>query len=190
MTGTDVPVVTLPADGIAPFTGGLGNQADASIYQPGTSDIVNNGIKAVDKLVSTSVNQPNYYAVSSASLAPSYGTSTNPAIVVITDSTLSLQNSAVGVTGYGVLIIPSALEISNAPLRWTGIVVVKSSTGHVTINSGASGFINGALLIQPGAALNLQNNTTSFRLMYSCEAIDLPFGSKPFRIISTAETSF
>jgi hypothetical protein len=99
----------------------------------------------------------------------------------------------VGLSGYGVLVIPSALEISNAPLRWTGIVVIKSSSGHVTIGSGASGFINGALLIQPGAALNLLNTTTtqpSFRLMYSCEAIDLPFASKPFRIISTAETSF
>jgi hypothetical protein len=193
VTGTDVPTVTLPSDSVAPFTGGLGNQADASIYQPGTSDIINNGIKAIDKLVSASVDQPNYYAVSSASLAPSYGTRSNPAIVVITDSALSLQNSAVGLSGYGVLVIPSALEISNAPLRWTGIVVIKSSSGHVTIGSGASGFINGALLIQPGAALNLLNTTTtqpSFRLMYSCEAIDLPFASKPFRIISPAETSF
>ena len=161
VTGVDIPVVTVPSDGIAPFTGGLGNQADASIYQPGSSDIVNNGIKAIDNLVSTSIDQPNYYAVSSAGLAPSYGTSANPAVVVITDSTLSLQNNAVGLSGYGVLVIPSALEISNATLRWNGIVVVKSSSGHVTINSGATGFINGVLLVQPGAALNLQNSTTN-----------------------------
>ena len=155
----DIPVVTVPSDGIAPFTGGLGNQADASIYQPGSSDIVNNGIKAVDNLVNASINQPNYYAVSSAGLAASYGTSDSPAVVVITDSTLSLQNNPVGLSGYGVLVIPGALEITNATLSWNGIVVVKSSTGHVTINPGATGFINGVLLIQPGAALNLQNNT-------------------------------
>jgi hypothetical protein len=189
VTGVNIPAVTVPSDRIAPFTGGLGNQADASIYQPGSSDVVNNGIKAVSNLVSTSIDQPNYYAVSSSALAPSYGTSSDPAVVVITDSTLSLQNNAV-LSGYGVLVIPGALEINDATLNWNGIVVVKSSTGHVTINSGAKGSINGVLLVQPGAALNLQNSATSFRLTYSCEAIDLPFGSKPFKIISTAETSY
>ena len=190
VTGVNVPVVAVPPDRIAPFTGGLGNQSDASVYQPGSASIVNNGIKAVNELVNTSIDQPNYFTVSSASLAASYGTSTNPAVVVITDDTLSLQNNPVGLSGYGVLVIPSALEITNATLRWNGIVVIKSSGGHVTINSGATGFINGALLLQPGAALNLQNNSGGFRLTYSCEAIDLPFGAKPFRIISTAETSF
>lgn len=189
VTGLHIPTVTLPPDGIAPFTGGQGNQTDTSVYQPGSASIVNNGIQAVNDLVNASLDQPNYYTVSSASLASSYGTSADPAVVVITDSTLSLQNNAV-LSGYGVLVIPSALEISNATLNWNGIVVVKSSSGHVTINSGAKGFINGALLLQPGAALNLQNTATAFRLTYSCEAVDLPFGSKPFRIISTAETSF
>jgi hypothetical protein len=187
--GTDVPVVTVPSDGLAPFRGALGNQSDASIYQPGSSDIVNNGIKAVANLVNMSVDQPNYYAVSVSALASSYGTSTDPAIVVITDPTLTLQNNAV-LSGYGVLVVPSALEISNATLNWNGIVVVKSSTGHVTINAGAQGAINGVLLVQPGAALNLQNGSTSFRLTYSCDAIDLPFATLPFRIISAAEPSF
>jgi hypothetical protein len=190
VTGTHIPIVTLPVDGIAPFTGGRGNQSDASIYQPGSTRIVNNAISAVNELVHTSIDQPNYFTVSSAALAPTYGSSTNPAVVVITDSTLSLQNTSVGLTGYGVLVIPQALEISNAPFHWTGIVVVQSPTGHVTINSGATGSINGALLLQPGAALNLQNDSGGFRLTYSCEAIDLPFASSPFRIISTAETSF
>jgi hypothetical protein len=189
IAGTDIPVVIVPSDSPAPFRGALGNQSDASIYQPGSSDIVNNGIKAVVNLVSMSVDQPNYYAVSSSALAASYGTSTDPAIVVITDPTLTLQNNAV-LSGYGVLVIPSALEINNATLNWTGIVVVKSSTGHVTINAGAQGAINGVLLVQPGAALNLQNSSTFFRLTYSCEAIDLPFATLPFRIISAAEPSF
>lgn len=187
--GPQVPAVTVPSDGIAPFTGGLGNQADASIYQPGSASIVNNGINAVNELVNTSLNQPNYFSVSSASLAANYGDKDHPAIVVISDLTLSLQGGTV-LSGYGVLVVPYALEISNATLRWNGIVIVKSAGGHVTINPGAAGFINGALLLQPGAELNLQNNSGAFRLTYSCEAIDLPFGAKPFRIISTAETSF
>jgi hypothetical protein len=189
VTGAHIPIVSLPTDGAAPFTGGKGNQSDASVYQPGSAAIVNNGIKAINNFVTASMSDPNYLTVSAASLAPSYGTSTNPAIVVVTDQTLALQSGA-SLSGYGILIIPSALEITNASLNWNGIVVIQSATGHVTLNSGASGFINGALLIQPGAALNLQNSTTAFRLTYSCEAIDLPFTSKPFKIISTAETSF
>ncbi|HEY3770375.1 MAG TPA: hypothetical protein VGN44_17005 [Candidatus Angelobacter sp.] len=189
VTGEHIPTVTLPSDGAAPFTGGEGNQSDTTIYQPGSAAIVNNGIKAINNFVTASMSDPNYLTVSAAGLAPSYGTSTNPAIVAVTDQTLALQGGA-SLSGYGILIIPSALEITNASLNWNGIVVIQSATGHVTLNSGAAGFINGALLIQPGAALNLQNSTTAFRLTYSCDAIDLPFTSKPFKIISTAEASF
>jgi hypothetical protein len=188
-----IPIAITPPDGVAPFIGGRGNQTDTSVYLPGSANIVKNGIGAVSDLADASVDQKNFYAVSSASLASSYGSSTAPAVVVITDSTLSLQNNA-KLTGYGVLVIPGALEISNATLQWTGIVIVKSSSGHVSIGSGARGFINGALLLQPGAALNLQNSATSgpptFQLTYSCEAIDLPFGPKPFKVISTTESSF
>jgi hypothetical protein len=112
---------------------------------------------------------------------------------------LSLQNNAVGLSGYGVLVIPNALEITNAALNWNGIVIIQSPTGHVTFNS-ATGSINGALLLQPGAALSLQNSSTAvcgtgqlctaFRLTYSCDAIDLAFTSKPFKIISTQGSSF
>jgi hypothetical protein len=200
LTGTDIPVVAPPADGIAPFTGGKGNQSDASIYQPASASIIVNEIKAVTDFTSASTSDPSYYTVSSATLAASYGTSSNPAIVVFTDPILSLQNNSVGLSGYGVLVISNgSLEITNAALNWNGIVVIQSSTGHVTLNS-ATGSINGALLLQPGAALNLQNSSTAscgpnqlctaFRLIYSCDAIDLAFTSKPFKIISTQGTSF
>jgi hypothetical protein len=200
LTGTDIPVVAPPADGIAPFTGGKGNQSDASIYQPSSASIIANEIKAVTDFASASTSDPSYYTVSSATLAASYGTSSNPAIVVFTDPTLSLQNNAVGLSGYGVLVISNgSLEITNAALNWNGIVVIQSPTGHVTLNS-ATGSINGALLLQPGAALSLQNSSTAvcgtgqlctaFRLTYSCDAIDLAFTSKPFKIISTQGTSF
>jgi hypothetical protein len=191
------PIVTIPADGTAPFTGADGNQADESVYQPSLANIVGNSIQAVKDLVSANANKSNYYEVSAANLAASYGTITSPAVVVIKDPVLSLpMPNHAALSGYGVLVIPSGLEISNASLNWTGIVVVNSPAGHVTINSGATGVINGVLLVQPGAAVTMQNNATfgnlnpSFRLSYSCEAIDLAFSSRPFRIISTSETSF
>jgi Tfp pilus assembly protein PilX len=191
--GLHTPFVTPPADGTAPFTGADGNQADESIYQPASPKLVGNSINVVNNLVSTSSSQSNYYEVSSTSLAGSYGTSTSPALLKITDPVLSLQGGA-SLSGYGVLVVPSGLEISGT-LNWNGVVVVNSPTGHVTINAGATGSINGALLVQPGAAIALQNNgvqnnPTSFKLTYSCEAIDLPFNSRPFRIISSSETSF
>lgn len=201
VTSTSIPIATTLGDSIAPFTGGKGNQSDASVYQPASANIINNEIAAINKFASASASDPNYYSASSATLAPSYGSNTTPAIVNFTDQTLSLQGAA-SLTGYGVLIIPSALEVSNSgTLNWNGIIVIQSPTGHVTINSGATGFINGALLVQPGAAVNLLNGTpsatcgtkqqcTAFRITYSCDAIDLPFGSKPFKIISTAESSF
>jgi hypothetical protein len=200
VTGTDIPVVAPPADGIAPFTGGKGNQSDASIYQPASPSIIANEIQAVMDFVNGSTSDPSYYTVSSTNLAPSYGTSGHPAIVVFTDPVLSLQNSTTGLSGYGILVIRvGSLEITNAPLNWNGIVVIQSPTGHVTLNS-ATGSINGALLLQPGAALNLQNGSTAscgpgqlctaFRLTYSCDAIDLAFTSKPFKIISTQGASF
>jgi hypothetical protein len=199
VTGADIPVVALPADNIAPFTGGKGNQSDASIYQPASANIIANEIQAVMDFVNGSTSDPSYYTVSSATLLASYGTAAKPAIVVFTDSTLSLQNSATGLSGYGVLVIPNALEVTNALLNWNGIVVIQSPTGHVTLNS-ATGSINGTLLLQPGAALNLQNGSTAscgpgqlctaFRLTYSCDAIDLAFTSKPFKIISTQGSSF
>jgi hypothetical protein len=196
-SGLHTPLVTVPPDGTAPFTGADGNQADESVYQPASPKLVGNSINVINNLVSSSTSQPNYYEVSSSSaiLAGSYGTKDSPALVKITDPVLSLQGGA-SLKGYGVLVVPSGLEIGDGingtlnTLKWNGIVVVNSPSGHVTINSGANGFINGALLVQPGAAINLQNTTTSFKLTYSCEAIDLPFSAKPFRIISTSETSF
>jgi hypothetical protein len=191
-SGTHVPTVTLPANATAPFVGNSGNQPDGTIYQPGAQQTVKNQIAAVNNLVAASLNQANYFSVSSSLMAGSYGTQANPAVVVVTDSTLSLQNGA-SLSGYGVLVLPGALEISNATLRWNGIVLVNSSTGHVTIGAGANGFINGALLLTPGAAFNFSNSSAaspSFRINYSCEAIDLPFSVLPFKVISTAETSF
>ena len=190
--GAHVPTVTLPANATAPFVGKSGNQPDGAIYQPGAQQTVKNQIAAVNSLVAASLNQANYFSVSSSLMAGSYGTPANPAVVVVMDSMLSLQNGA-SLSGYGVLVLPSALEIGNATLRWNGIVLINSSSGHVNIGAGATGFINGALLLTPGAAFNFSNSSAaspSFRINYSCEAIDLPFSVLPFKVISTAETSF
>jgi hypothetical protein len=195
------PVDTTPMsdNAIAPFTGGNGNQADTTIYQPGSVHTINNEIQVVQNLVNASIGHSNYFSVSAANLAPSYGSANNPAnpaIVVLQDQTLTLGSS---LTGYGVLVIPSGLEISGT-LQWNGIVLIQSATGHVTVNPGATGSINGALLLQPGAALNLLSSATpsspsssaalpTFSLTYSCDAIDLPFVSTPFKVISSTGSS-
>lgn len=193
----------MPETAIAPFTGGNGNQADTTIYQPGSLSTINNEIQVVQNLVNASKNNANYYQVLAANLASSYGSAANPAnpaILVIQDQTLSLAAGS-SLTGYGVLVIPSGLEISGT-LKWTGIVLIQSATGHVTVNPGATGSINGALLLQPGAALNLTTNAAAtsasmspvaalptFSLTYSCDAIDLPFVSSPFKVISSTQSS-
>jgi hypothetical protein len=187
-----IPDVTLPANATAPFVGGSGNQTDATIYQPAGTQTLANQIATVNNLVAGSQTSANYFTPSSSTLSSSYGSSTAPAVVVFTDQTLSLQSGA-SLSGFGLLVIPSALEISNANLSWNGIVLINSGTGHVTVGSGATGFINGALLLAPGAVFNFPSSASAnpaFRISYSCEAIDLSFSALPFKIVSTAETSF
>ena len=192
VTAPHVPTVTVPG-ATAPFIGGSGNQTDTTIYQPGAKQTVADQIAAVNNLVAASVGQQNYFTATSTTLAGSYGTQDHPAVVVFTDSTLSLQSTAT-LSGYGVLVISNALEIGNGgTLNWNGIVLINSASGHATVSSGATGSINGALLLQPGAVFNLSNTASSapsFSINYSCDAIDRAFSMQPFKVISTAETSF
>jgi hypothetical protein len=185
-TAVHVPIVTLQPDANALFLGNHGNQVDTTIFQPAAAQTVQNEIAAVNNLIYTSMSQTNYFSVSSTMLASWYGTKDSPAIVVATDPILSLNG--VTLSGYGVLVVKS-LEINNATLQWNGIVLVNSNTGHITIGQGATGYINGALLLQPGATTNLQNSSAQFQLTYSCDAVDLPFKTQPFKVISTSETS-
>src|SRR5262245_901792 len=194
VAGTDVPTVTLdPSHLVAPFVANSGNQVDATIYQPALNQTVPNQMTAVSNLVAASQSKGNYFTATSTTLNSSYGSQNNPVVLEYNDPaqpTLSLQNS---LTGFGVLVIPSALEI-NAPLNWKGIVMVQSPTGHVTVMPNASGSINGALLMAPGAVFNFSNSSSStaaFQITYSCESIDLPFKKMmPFKVVSTSETSF
>jgi len=186
-----IPAVTMPADATAPFIGNQGNQTDASIYQAAPAQIVQNEIAAVQAFVATSVDQANYFAAPSTNLAMTYGTRSNPVVVVVTGSGLKLQNTTL--TGFGILVVPNGMEINNATLQWNGIVVVQGTGGKFVIGAGANGFINGALLLQSGSAMNLQttaSGSNAFRLLYSCEAIDLAFSSRPFKVVATSEVSF
>ncbi|HZS27046.1 MAG TPA: hypothetical protein VFB76_07430 [Candidatus Angelobacter sp.] len=202
--GVDLPQITsFLANKPAPFIGNSGNQADSTIYQPPATQTVGNEITAVKNLVTFSQNKANYFSVSAATLNAgnsSYGSSgspgnpnnpPSPAVVVVTDPSLTLSN--VTLSGYGVLVVPSSLEItSTATLNWNGIVLVKSSTGQVTVDAGAKGYINGALLLAPGAGFNINGSSSGnlFQITYSCDAIDLAFSTLPFKVVSTAETSF
>jgi hypothetical protein len=181
--------VPLTTSSPAPFIGGPGNQGSGSIYQSSISTLPHT-IAALTTMVHASVNQPNYFAVSSSNLAPSYGSSTKPAIVVITDSSLKLQSTTL--SGYGVLVVPNDLEINNANgLQWTGIVLVQSGNAQFAVGSGASGFINGALLLQPSnGSASLSSGSAPFRITYSCDAIDMAFGSLPLKVLASSQASF
>jgi hypothetical protein len=188
-----VPAVTSPVNPSAPFIGGPGNQSDPTIYQSSLIGTLPHQISTLSALVASSVNQSNYFAVSSMNLAPSYGSNSNPAIVVITDSSLNLLNTSL--SGYGVLVVPNDLELNNSTLQWNGIVLVQSGNAQFKVGSGGNGYINGALMLQPGGILaaSLLSSTPgsgSFAISYSCEAIDMAFGSLPFKVVSSSEFSY
>ena len=182
-----------------PFSGSPGNQADPVLYQPASQRTLGDEIAALTDFQSASADQENFFSVRSSNLQPSYGTPAQPAIVVIDPSDPGLQLQTT-LSGYGVLVIPSDLEIYNT-LQWTGIVLVRSS-GQLVVGPNAGGSINGALLVQAGATLNLQTSTGDasagpptppslpFRITYSCDAIDLAFQALPFKIVATSELTY
>jgi hypothetical protein len=116
-----------------------------------------------------------------------------PVVLVITDSSLKLLTTTL--TGFGILQVPNDFEISSS-LQWTGIVMVRSSvsspSGQFVVNPGATGSINGALMLQAGSLLTLttSNAGTAFKITYSCDAIDAAMGSRPLKIVSQTETSY
>ena len=182
-------LVSLPS----PFAGGPGNQTPGSIYQAPQAATVPDEITALLALVNASTGQPNYTQVASTALSSNYGAPGNPAIVRVLGTSLNLQTS---LTGYGVLIVPNDLEINaGGILQWTGIVLVQSGTAQFKVGSGGSGFINGALMLQPtaGSAVSLVTTASgagNFTIFYSCDAIDMVFGSLPYKLLSSSELSF
>lgn len=202
-----IPAVTLLPNASAPFTGTAGNQTDPALYQPPSQRVLGDEIAALGALASSSANQQNYFSVTATSLQATYGSSDQPAIVVIADSSLKLQNTSL--SGYGILIIPNDLEINGSILQWNGIVLVQSASGQsgspigqngqLVIGPGSSGFVNGAVMLQSGATLSLETSTDpnpnppnpiQFRITYSCDAIDLAFQSLPFKIVATSEVTY
>lgn len=157
--------------------------------------------KAVlDYIDARSKSGSNFYALPSTSLDPTqvYGSLTQPAVLIITDSSLKLSTN---LTGFGILQVPNDFEMnSNANLQWTGIVMVRSSStspsGQFLINSGATGSINGALMLQAMTQFVLNNTNTNaggapaFTVSYSCQAIDAAMGNRPLKVVSHTETTY
>ena len=174
--------------------GNSGNSADPAVYQSQNANIIVNENQAVlDYIASSKASGTNYYEVASTSLAPTYGSLTQPAVVVITDSSLKLLGPGVSLTGYGILEVPNDFEIQNAVLQWTGIVLVRSTSGQFLINTGAAGFINGALMLQSGNQFTLTTSSAGanpFKIAYSCDAIDFAMGSRPVKVVAQTESSF
>jgi hypothetical protein len=178
------------------FAGNPGNSGDPAAYQSPTANIVVNENQAVlDYIAARKASGTNYYELASTSLNPAqaYGTPDQPAVLVITDSSLKLNAN---LTGFGILQVPNDFEISSR-LQWTGIVMVRSSstspTGQFFINAGANGSINGALMLQALTQFFLTTSSTgaaNFTISYSCEAIDAAMGNRPLKVVSQTETSY
>jgi hypothetical protein len=196
----------LPQNSSSPFVGAPGNSLDPAIYQTGLPNTLPNEVKTLSALVDMNQRQPNYFAPTPANLSPTYGSQANPAIVVITDPanlspSLVLQQS---LTGYGILVVPNDFEIAaGVAFNWTGVVLVRGGAAKFVVGAGATGFINGSLMLQPtsGTAGIVQTSTgtssgtspyqsTGFRISYSCDAIDMAFNALPFKVISSSESSF
>lgn len=191
-TSLDLSATQLNPSGL--FAGNPGNSSDPAVYQSQNANVVANENQAVlDYIAASKASGTNYYEVASTSLAPTYGSLTQPAVVVITDSSLKLTGPGVSLTGYGILEIQNDFEIQNATFQWTGIVLVRSSSGQFLINSGASGFINGALMLQSGNQFTLTTSSAdanAFKIAYSCDAIDLAMGSSPVKVVAQTESSY
>jgi hypothetical protein len=176
------------------FAGNPGNSGDPAAYQSPTANIVVNENQAVlDYVAARKASGTNYYELASTSLNPAqaYGTPDQPAVLVITDSSLKLNAN---LTGFGILQVPNDFEISSR-LQWTGIVMVRSSatdpSGKFLINTGATGTINGALMLQAVTQFNLNTSAAGpFTISYSCEAIDAAMGNRPLKVISHTETTY
>jgi len=175
------------------FVGNAGNSGDSAIYQAQAPKIVVNENQAVlDYIAARKASNANYYELASTSLNPAqiYGSQNQPVVLVITDNSLKLLTTTL--TGFGILQVPNDFEIGSS-LHWTGIVMVRSSasspSGQFLINSGATGTINGALMLQ-GSQTTLSTNGAAFKITYSCDAIDAAMGSRPLKIVSQTETSY
>jgi len=178
------------------FAGNPGNSGDPAAYQSPTANIVVNENQAVlDYIAARRASGTNYHELASTSLNPAqaYGTPDQPAVLVITDSSLKLNAN---LTGFGILQVPNDFEISSR-LQWTGIVMVRSSatapSGQFLINPGANGSINGALMLQALTQFTLTTSNTgaaAFTISYSCEAIDAAMGNRPLKVVSHTETTY
>jgi hypothetical protein len=174
------------------FVGNPGNSGDPVVYQSQAANVVVNENQALlDYIAARKAANQGYYEVASTSLAATYGSPGSPVVLVITDTSLTMLNTSL--TGYGILVVPNDFEIQNSTLQWTGIVMVRSTLGQFLINSGAVGFIRGALMLQSGNQFTVTTSTVgagAFKIAYSCDAIDAAMGSQPLKIVSHTEVSY
>lgn len=191
-----VPIVVLPApNASAPFIGAPGN-VDPLINQT-NQNLLQQQINDINQLVSSSVGQPNFVTIPGSNISSNmtFGSPTDPQIVVPTGAGGLEVMNGVTVTGYGILVIPNNFRIDAATFHWTGIVLVQPPSGEFRLDTGATGFINGALLLQASAngTTNVRtsdSDSSAFTISYSCDAIDMAFRTAPLKIISYSEIGY
>ena len=161
------------------------NQVNQNLLQ---QDIAN-----INKVVSDSVGQSNYVSLpTTISGSQTFGSPTDPQIVVASGG-LEVQSGPVN--GFGILVVGNNFRIDAATFHWTGIVLVQPPSGEFRLDSGATGSINGALLLQADAngTTNVRtsdSDSTNFTISYSCDALDLAYRAAPLKIISYSEISY
>jgi hypothetical protein len=192
--GPHLPIVTLPPQNpTAPFIGAPGN-VDPLINQI-NQNLLQQQIANINQVVSDSVGQPNYVTIPDANItsAVTFGSPTDPQIVVAANpGGLEVQAD---MTGYGILVIPNNFRIDAATFDWTGIVLVQPPSGEFRLDTGATGSINGALMLQADAngTTNVRTSDSpsgTFTISYSCDAIDLAYRTAPLKIISYSEIGY
>lgn len=189
------PLVPPSTNQSAPFIGTPGN-VDPLISQVQTSTLQDQ-ISTIQQVVNDSVGQPNYLTIPGSTINSNvtYGSVTNPVIVVASDpGGLEVQNGAT-VTGYGILVVPNNFQIDAATFQWTGIVLVEPPSGEFRLDTNSTGFINGALMLQASAngTTNVRtsdSDSSTFTISYSCDAIDMAFRSAALKIISYSEVAY
>lgn len=194
VTGPHLPIVTLPPQNpSAPFIGAPGN-VDPLINQT-NQNLLQQEIANINQVVSDSVGLPNYHPINDSNITSNqtFGSPTDPWVVVAANpGGLEVQAD---VTGYGILVIPNNFRIDAANFHWTGIVLVQPPSGEFRLDTGSTGSINGALLLQADAngTTNVRtsdSDSNNFTISYSCDAIDLAFRTAPLKIISYSEIGY
>ena len=194
VTITQPPTVTLPAPATAPFTDAIGNvvvDADGDVVAEPLVSQVTPAVMAA--LLAAAQTVKDAYPAGDTITAPgnnnnavlTYGSATDPKLV-IANGNLRIRNGST-FTGFGILAVETLLEIKDSTFNWTGIVLVGGNNPKIETASSNGQFL-GAVLFDPAGntdpAFDMDKNSGTLAIRYSCDAIDLASSYAPVQTLS------